>query len=207
MPTFSAYARTNPRLKIPPGNKLNSSFSIADRNRVLIRVSAAICTSEIAFDSRAFLKLAPKLVMTTRKTRLSFNLRRIIWKPPDPVNCFCVGFLLRYAQAPCNLMSNEALGMVETRGFVGAVEAADAMVKTANVVLIGKEYLLNGYVAVLVRGDVGSVKAATEAGSIAARRVGELISVHVIPRPYDETEKLLQHWSGISKKPGDGTPG
>src|SRR6267143_4821034 len=93
-------------------------------------------------------------------------------------------------------MSNDALGLVETRGFIGAVEAADAMVKTANVVLVGKEYLLNGYVAVLVRGDVGSVKAATEAGSIAARRVGELISVHVIPRPYDETEKLLRHWSG-----------
>ena len=101
---------------------------------------------------------------------------------------------------------NEALGMVETRGFIGAVEAADAMVKTANVLLIGKEYLLNGYVAVLVRGDVGSVKAATEAGSIAARRVGELISVRVIPRPYDETEKLLRHWSG-GAKPGDSTPG
>src|SRR6476620_3248219 len=91
-------------------------------------------------------------------------------------------------------MSNEALGMIETRGLVGAIEAADAMVKTANVVLVGKEYLLNGYVAVLVRGDVGSVKAATEAGSAAARRVGELIAAHVIPRPYDETEKLLQHW-------------
>jgi ethanolamine utilization protein EutM len=102
---------------------------------------------------------------------------------------------------------NEALGLIETRGFVGAVEAADAMVKTANVVLIGKEYLLNGYVAVLVRGDVGSVKAATEAGSIAARRVGELISVHVIPRPFDETEKLLRHWSGTPTKPGDSIPG
>lgn len=79
--------------------------------------------------------------------------------------------------------------------------------RTANVVLIGKEYLLNGYVAVLVRGDVGSVKAATEAGSIAARRVGELISVHVIPRPFDETEKILRHWSGIPTKPGDSTPG
>jgi ethanolamine utilization protein EutM len=93
-------------------------------------------------------------------------------------------------------MSQEALGMVETRGLVGAVEAADAMVKTANVELIGKEYLLNGYVTVLVRGDVGSVKAATEAGSIAARRVGELISVHVIPRPFDETDKILSHWKG-----------
>jgi ethanolamine utilization protein EutM len=89
--------------------------------------------------------------------------------------------------------------MIETRGLVGAVEAADAMVKTANVILIGREYLLNGYVAVLVRGDVGSVKAATEAGSMAARRVGQLVAVHVIPRPYDETEKLLQHWKGGRK--------
>src|SRR5580704_1458306 len=85
--------------------------------------------------------------------------------------------------------------MIETRGWVGAVEAADAMCKTANVTFVGKEYLGNGYVAVLVRGDVGSVKAATEAGSIAARRVGQLISVHIIPRPFDETEKLLRHWS------------
>ena len=104
-------------------------------------------------------------------------------------------------------MSQEALGMVETRGFVGAVEAADAMVKTANVELIGKEYLLNGYVTVLVRGDVGSVKAATEAGSLAARRVGELVSVHVIPRPFEETEKILRHWSGSATKPSDNTPG
>jgi len=102
---------------------------------------------------------------------------------------------------------NDALGIIETRGFVGAIEAADAMVKTANVVLVGKEYLLNGYVAVLVRGDVGSVKAATEAGSTAARRVGELIGVHVIARPFDETEKLLQHWSGPSARPSDNTPG
>src|SRR5262249_15662795 len=93
-------------------------------------------------------------------------------------------------------MSQEALGMIETRGFVGAVEAADAMLKTANVELIGKEYLVNGYVTVLVRGDVGSVKAATEAGSAAARRAGELIGAHVIPRPFDETEKILSHWSG-----------
>ena len=104
-------------------------------------------------------------------------------------------------------MNNEALGMVETRGFVGAVEAADAMVKTANVELIGKEYLLNGYVTVLVRGDVGSVKAATEAGAIAARRVGELISVHVIPRPFDETEKLLANWSRAVNKSDNSTSG
>jgi ethanolamine utilization protein EutM len=101
---------------------------------------------------------------------------------------------------------SEALGMIETRGFIAAVEAADAMVKTANVVLIGKEYLLNGYVAVLVRGDIGSVKAATEAGSVAARRVGDLVAVHVIPRPFDETEKILKHWSG--KRPvSQETPG
>ena len=81
--------------------------------------------------------------------------------------------------------------MVETRGWVGAVEAADAMCKTANVVLIGKEYLLNGYVTVLVRGDVGSVKAATDAGAAAARRVGELVSVHVIPRPHADVERIL----------------
>ena len=97
-------------------------------------------------------------------------------------------FVTVRAGSPRKIM-NDALGMIETRGFVGAVEAADAMVKTANVVLVGKEYLLNGFVAVLVRGDVGSVKAATEAGSTAARRVGELIGVHVIARPFDETEK------------------
>jgi len=83
------------------------------------------------------------------------------------------------------------LGLVETRGLIGSVEAADAMVKTANVVLIGKEYIGQGYVTVMVRGDVGAVKAATDAGAAAARRVGELISVHVIPRPHAEVEKIL----------------
>lgn len=90
-------------------------------------------------------------------------------------------------------MSLEALGMVETKGFVGAVEAADAMVKAANVQLIGKEYIGAGYVTVFVRGDVGAVKAATDAGAAAARRVGELISVHVIPRPHTEVERVLPH--------------
>ena len=88
-------------------------------------------------------------------------------------------------------MSLDALGMVETKGLIGAVEAADAMVKTANVILIGKEYIGQGYVTVLVRGDVGAVKAATDAGSAAARRVGELVAVHVIPRPHAEVEKIL----------------
>ena len=85
----------------------------------------------------------------------------------------------------------EALGMIETRGLVGSIEAADAMVKAANVVLLGKEYIGAGYVTVMVRGDVGAVKAATDAGAAAARRVGELVSVHVIPRPHQEVERIL----------------
>jgi len=88
-------------------------------------------------------------------------------------------------------MSMEALGMIETKGLVGSVEAADAMVKAANVILVGKEYIGSGYVTVLVRGDVGAVKAATDAGAAAARRVGELVSVHVIPRPHQEVESIL----------------
>jgi ethanolamine utilization protein EutM len=81
--------------------------------------------------------------------------------------------------------------MIETRGLIGAIEAADAMVKAANVVLIGKEYIGAGYVTVLARGDVGAVTAATDAGAAAARRVGELVSVHVIPRPHAEVERVL----------------
>ena len=88
-------------------------------------------------------------------------------------------------------MSFEALGMVETKGLIGSVEAADAMVKAANVLLVGKEFIGAGYVTVLIRGDVGAVKAATDAGAAAARRVGELVSVHVIPRPHAEVEKIL----------------
>ena len=88
-------------------------------------------------------------------------------------------------------MTLEALGMVETKGLIGSVEAADAMVKAANVVLIGKEYIGAGYVTVMVRGDVGAVKAATDAGAAAARRVGELVSVHVIPRPHSDVERVL----------------
>ena len=86
---------------------------------------------------------------------------------------------------------SDALGMVETKGLIGSIEAADAMVKAANVVLVGKEYIGAGYVTVLVRGDVGAVKAATDAGAAAARRGGELVSVHVIPRPHTEDEKDL----------------
>ncbi len=88
-------------------------------------------------------------------------------------------------------MASEALGLIETKGLIGSIEAADAMVKAANVILIGKEYIGAGYVTVMVRGDVGAVKAATDAGAAAARRVGELVSVHVIPRPHAEVEKML----------------
>ena len=84
-----------------------------------------------------------------------------------------------------------ALGMVETKGLVSSIEAADAMVKAANVTLLGSEYVGGGYVTVMVRGDVGAVKAATDAGAAAAKRIGELISVHVIPRPHSDVEMIL----------------
>lgn len=85
----------------------------------------------------------------------------------------------------------QALGMIETKGLVGSIEAADAMVKAANVKLIGKTHVGGGLVTVMVRGDVGAVKAATDAGAAAASRVGELVSVHVIPRPHNEVEMIL----------------
>lgn len=87
----------------------------------------------------------------------------------------------------------EALGMIETKGLVGAIEAADAMTKSANVTLMGYEKIGSGLVTVMVRGDVGAVKAATDAGAAAAERVGELRSVHVIPRPHAEVELILPH--------------
>jgi ethanolamine utilization protein EutM len=90
----------------------------------------------------------------------------------------------------------EALGLIETKGLVGAIEAADAMVKAANVTLVGKEYVGAGLVTITVRGDVGAVKAATDAGAAAARRVGELVAVHVIPRPHDEVERVLPKKNG-----------
>ena len=88
-------------------------------------------------------------------------------------------------------MNQEALGMVETRGLVAAIEAADAMVKAANVVLIGTEKIGSGLVSVMVRGDVGAVKAATEAGGAAAAKLGEVVATHVIPRPHGDVEKIL----------------
>lgn len=88
-------------------------------------------------------------------------------------------------------MSQEALGMIETRGLVAAIESADAMAKAANVALVGYEKIGSGLVTVMVRGDVGAVKAATDAGAAAASKVGEVVSIHVIPRPHTDTEKIL----------------
>lgn len=88
-------------------------------------------------------------------------------------------------------MASEALGLVETKGLVGAIEAADTMVKAANVSLIGREQIGAGYVTVMVQGDVGAVQAATDAGAEAAKAVGELVSVHVIPRPHPDVENML----------------
>jgi len=89
------------------------------------------------------------------------------------------------------MVNLQALGMVETKGLIGSIEAADAMVKAANVALIGKVHVGGGLVTVMVRGDVGAVKAATDAGAAAADKVGELVSVHVIPRPHNDVELIL----------------
>jgi len=90
-------------------------------------------------------------------------------------------------------MAGEAIGLIETRGLVGSVEAADAMVKAANVTLMGQERIGGGLVTVIVKGDVGAVKAAVDAGAAAAKRVGELLSVHVIPRPHTDLDMILPH--------------
>lgn len=97
------------------------------------------------------------------------------------------------------MANTNALGMIETKGLVGAIEAADAMVKAANVTLVGKEQIGSGLVTIMVRGDVGAVKAATDAGAAAAERVGELIAVHVIPRPHSEVDVILPHNASSSQ--------
>ena len=99
-------------------------------------------------------------------------------------------------------MNGEAIGLIETRGLIGSVEAADAMVKAANVKLVSKEYAGGGLAAVIVSGDVGAVKAAVDAGAAAAKRVGEVVSVHVIPRPHEELDKVV---SGGKVRSGRGT--
>ena len=96
---------------------------------------------------------------------------------------------------------NEALGMIETKGYVAALAAADAMVKAANVTIISREEVGDGLVSVVVRGDVGAVKAATDAGAAAAKRVGELVSVHVIPRPHSDVEQRSDPDDGLTRGP------
>ncbi|WP_300277333.1 BMC domain-containing protein [Peptacetobacter sp.] len=91
-------------------------------------------------------------------------------------------------------MNSDALGMVETKGLVGAIEAADSMVKAANVNLVGYEKIGSGLVTVMVRGDVGAVKAAVDAGAASAKAVGEVVSTHVIPRPHTDTERIIPHF-------------
>ena len=98
-------------------------------------------------------------------------------------------------------MNTNSLGMIETKGLVGAIEAADAMVKSANVQLVGKEQVGGGLVTVMVRGDVGAVKAATDAGAAAAEKVGELVSVHVIARPHTEVDNILPHGKSGGSSP------
>jgi len=97
-------------------------------------------------------------------------------------------------------LSKEALGMVETKGLVACIEAADAMVKAANVILIGYEKIGFGLVTAMVLGDVGAVKAATDAGAAAAKKVGEVVSVHVIPRPHTDVEKILPKEQKVDEK-------
>ncbi len=99
-------------------------------------------------------------------------------------------------------MNGEAIGLIETRGLIGATEAADAMVKSANVKLISKAYVGSGYAAVIVSGDVGAVKAAVDSGAAAAKRVGEIVSVHIIPRPHPDLDKLIM---GKMVRSGRGT--
>lgn len=103
------------------------------------------------------------------------------------------------------MLNQEALGMIETRGLVAAIEAADAMVKAAKVVLVGKETIGSAYVTVMVRGDVGAVKAAVDVGAAAARRVGELVSVHVIPMPYEQVEGILPKVPSEGERESGGT--
>ncbi len=99
-------------------------------------------------------------------------------------------------------MNGEAIGLIETRGLIGSVEAADTMVKAANVSLIAKAYVGSGLVTVIIQGDVGAVKAAIDSGAAAAKRVGEIVSVHIIPRPHQELDKII---SGKAVRSGRGT--
>jgi ethanolamine utilization microcompartment shell protein EutS len=114
-------------------------------------------------------------------------------KPPEKQKKAKTEELVQREKGAQTMPNTNALGMVETKGLVGAIEAADAMVKAANVQLVGKEQIGSGLVTVMVRGDVAAVKAATDAGAAACEKVGELIAVHVIPRPHAEVETILPH--------------
>ena len=120
--------------------------------------------------------------MVTNDVRMVTNDVQMLAVPP-----------LFLPQKTTNMINTNALGMVETKGLVGSIEAADAMVKAANVTLIGYEKIGSGLVTVMVRGDVGAVKAAVDAGAASAKVVGEVVSVHVIPRPHTDVEKILPH--------------
>ena len=110
---------------------------------------------------------------------------------PEPRACYSLGTGMASTTSSKDLLPGEALGLIETRGFVGMVEASDAMVKTANVVFVGWQKVDAGLVTAIVRGDVASVKAATDAGAAAARKVGELVGVHVIPRPAEGVNEIF----------------
>jgi len=112
-------------------------------------------------------------------------------KPATPVEEKAVVKTETKSNQEVKKMAQEALGMIETRGLVAAIEAADAMLKAANVVLVGTEKIGSGLVSVMVRGDVGAVKAAVEAGGNSAQKLGEIIATHVIPRPHGDVEKIL----------------
>lgn len=143
--------------------------------------------SEVAPESA---KAKPKTKGKAKGTqeKISKALEAVLEEEPDTKNS-----PEKRAERGKHMANTNALGMVETKGLVGAIEAADAMVKSANVQLVGKELAGGGLVTVMVRGDVGAVQAATDAGAAAAEKVGELISVHVIPRPHAEVDGILPH--------------
>lgn len=124
------------------------------------------------------------------QTKIEEALEQVLKEEETPVK---TSPAKRTKQGGTHMANTNALGMVETKGLVGAIEAADAMVKSANVQLVGKEQVGGGLVTIMVRGDVGAVQAATDAGAAAAEKVGELISVHVIPRPHAEVDSILPH--------------
>ncbi len=129
---------------------------------------------------------------TTKKTTTAKTASTVIAAPAkETVKAVAPAETKKVEIKEKTIMVQQALGMVETRGLVAAIEAADAMLKAANVELVGTEKIGSGLVSVMVRGDVGAVKAAVESGTAAAQRLGEIIATHVIPRPHSDVEKIL----------------